>query len=110
MSGEEEVKHSLEAMAACTKEDIVHWNWSIELVNSQVFHSLLHTHFFLSFSQPRGNGRLHHVGHCTLELVHYTSQFTIFFPYSLSFYLKIFVCGKGLNMHDATFISIQKVK
>lgn len=36
MSGEEEVKHSLEAMAACTKDDIVHWNWSIELVNSQV--------------------------------------------------------------------------
>ena len=35
MSGEEEVKHSLEAMAACTKDDIVHWNWSIELVNSQ---------------------------------------------------------------------------
>ena len=36
MSGDEEVKHSLEAMAACTKDDIVHWNWSIELVNSQV--------------------------------------------------------------------------
>ena len=36
MSGDDEVKHSLEAMAACTKEDIIHWNWSIELVNSQV--------------------------------------------------------------------------
>jgi hypothetical protein len=36
MSGEAEVKHSLEAMAACTQDDIVHWNWSIELVNSQV--------------------------------------------------------------------------
>ena len=37
MSGEAEVKHSLEAMAACTLDDIVHWTWSIELVNSQVF-------------------------------------------------------------------------
>ena len=36
MDGEEDVKHTLEAMAACTKDDIVHWNWSIELVNSQV--------------------------------------------------------------------------
>jgi hypothetical protein len=36
MSGEAEVKHCLEAMAACTQDDIVHWNWSIELVNSQV--------------------------------------------------------------------------
>ena len=57
MSGEEEVKHSLEAMAACTKEDIVHWNWSIELVNSQVFLSctlcfslsLFHPLFFSPF-------------------------------------------------------------
>ena len=36
MSGEEEVKHSLEAMVACTMEDVLHRNWSIELVNSQV--------------------------------------------------------------------------
>jgi hypothetical protein len=36
MSGEAEVKHCLEAMAACTLDDVVHWNWSIELVNSQV--------------------------------------------------------------------------
>ena len=43
MSGDDEVKHSLEAMAACTKDDIVHWNWSIELVNSQVcLHSMEH--------------------------------------------------------------------
>ena len=36
MSGQEEVKHSLEAMVACTMEDVLHRNWSIELVNSQV--------------------------------------------------------------------------
>jgi hypothetical protein len=54
MSGEAEVKHCLEAMAACTQDDIVHWNWSIELVNSQVGrmregrsvqHSNLYFHF-----------------------------------------------------------------
>ena len=44
MDGEEDVKHTLEAMAACTKDDIVHWNWSIELVNSQVRYYVCHSY------------------------------------------------------------------
>ncbi|XP_023323171.1 protein KIAA0100 isoform X4 [Eurytemora carolleeae] len=55
MSGEEEVKHSLEAMAACTKDDIVHWNWSIELVNSQLLMRGIETQGYVIMSAARAS-------------------------------------------------------
>jgi len=53
MSGEEEVKHSLEAMAACGMEDIMHRNWCIELVNSQVLLKGIETRGYVIISAAR---------------------------------------------------------
>jgi len=52
-SGEEEVKHSLEAMAACGMEDILHRNWCIELVNSQVLLKGIETKGYVIISAAR---------------------------------------------------------
>ena len=53
MSGQEEVKHSLEAMVACTMEDVLHRNWSIELVNSQVLLKGIETKGYVIISAAR---------------------------------------------------------
>jgi len=52
-SGEEEVKHSLEAMAACSMDDINHRNWCIELVNSQVLLKGIETKGYVIISAAR---------------------------------------------------------
>eukprot|EP00090_Calanus_glacialis_P005198 TRINITY_DN14003_c0_g1_i1.p1 TRINITY_DN14003_c0_g1~~TRINITY_DN14003_c0_g1_i1.p1 ORF type:complete len:1873 (+),score=761.29 TRINITY_DN14003_c0_g1_i1:223-5619(+) len=52
-SGEEEVKHSLEAMAACGMDDILHRNWCIELVNSQVLLKGIETKGYVIISAAR---------------------------------------------------------
>jgi len=52
-SGEEEVKHSLEAMAACSMDDILHRNWCIELVNSQVLLKGIETKGYVIISAAR---------------------------------------------------------
>ena len=53
MSGQEEVKHSLEAMVACTMDDVLHRNWSIELVNSQVLLKGIETKGYVIISAAR---------------------------------------------------------
>ena len=55
MSGQEEVQHSLEAMVACTMEDILHRNWCIELVNSQVLLKGIETKGYVIISAARAN-------------------------------------------------------
>ena len=53
MSGQEEVKHSLEAMVACSLEDVLHRNWCIELVNSQVLLKGIETKGYVIISAAR---------------------------------------------------------
>ena len=55
MSGQEEVKHSLEAMVACTMDDILHRHWCIELVNSQVLLKGIETKGYVIISAARAN-------------------------------------------------------
>jgi len=52
-SDEEEVKHSLEAMEACSMDDILHRNWCIELVNSQVLLKGIETKGYVIISAAR---------------------------------------------------------
>ena len=53
MSEAEEEKASLEAMVACTMDDILHRNWSIELVNSQVLLKGIETKGYVIISAAR---------------------------------------------------------
>ena len=55
MSGQEEVQHSLEAMVACNMDDVLHRNWCIELVNSQVLLKGIETKGYVIISAARAN-------------------------------------------------------